>query len=102
MGPLKCEFEMFEKVGGGDRSSVCCVSSAGGLGVGEYKDVALDIKAGEQTCEACTHTHTDTHREKPRHTLFDIISGARHVIYMQNPQSPPIPLVNMSCSGGGR
>lgn len=28
---------------------------------GKNKDVALDIKADEQTCEACTHTQDQTH-----------------------------------------
>lgn len=51
----------------------------------KYKVVALDIKAWEQTCEACTHTH------RPRHTPLDIILETRHIIYMQNPQSPKSP-----------
>lgn len=60
----------------------------------KHKDVALEIKAGEQTCEAYTHTGPDTHRL--------ISSQELDTSFICKAPRAPSPLVNMSCSGGGR
>lgn len=65
-----------------------------------YEDVALDIKAAEQKCEACTITYTHTQRDPDTHRL--ISSQELETSFICKTPRAPSPLVNMSCSSGGR
>lgn len=55
---------------------------------GEIKMSSLKSKLVNRH-KTITRAHTHTH--KGLDTPFDIISGMRHIIYMQNPWSPESP-----------